>query len=326
MGDEEPSLSSEQSDEHKFFRRLEELYGNPLPTVAELRRALEKLYGGSLPEPQTPPTPRWISLSVKSEYQKLCEELGGPVEGVAPRISQSTFERCCDEYDPARILPELLPFAKDAASARRHWPLAAFAIDQYVFEIEERKTYIDDEPTPANIEKLLKQIAQAANELTAGLCRLQTLAERLKDPTAPNRRGHLGWLDAFISQATAGVGSNEVNEIPEYRLLVDQGKLEFIKRLAQVQGTTIRAIDRMDRTLLERERGQSNPALSNFVLRCGSIWTSLTGKDPTAERVVRKEGSEDPQFVLFMQRLARVAEAPEPNRNEVALCLKRRRT
>jgi len=102
--------------------------------------------------------------------------------------------------------------------------------------------------------------------------------------------------------------------------------LEFIKRPAQVQGTTIRAIDRMDRTLLERERGQSNPALSNFVLRCGSIWTSLTGKDPTAERVVRKEGSEDPQFVLFMQRLARVAEAPEPNRNEVALCLKRRRT
>src|SRR5262245_45493910 len=83
MADEVPSLSSEPSGEHQFFRRLEELYGGPLPTVAELRGALEELYGGPLPEPQTSPTPPWISLSVKSEYQKLCEELGGPVEGLA---------------------------------------------------------------------------------------------------------------------------------------------------------------------------------------------------------------------------------------------------
>jgi hypothetical protein len=264
-----------------------------------------------------------LSLSVKSEYQRLCDELGGPIEGLAPKVSPSTFEMCCSEYGPERILPLVLPLAKDLESARRHWPLAAFAINQYVWEIKERKTYIDDEPTPRDIEKLLGQIAQSAKDLAAGLCRLQTLAERLKDPTAPDRRGHLGWLDAFISQATAGVFSNEVDESPEYRWLVDQGKLAFLKRLAEVEGTTIRAIQRTDKVLLERERGQSNPALSTFVRRCGSIWTSLTGRKPTAEKLARIDGSEDPEFVLFMQGLARVGGAPEPKRNEVALCLKR---
>jgi hypothetical protein len=308
MGDEKPSLQSEQTSEQAapdaFRRRVEEIYGCPLP------------------EPQEPPAPSSISLSVKSEYQRLCDELGGRVEGLAPNVSPSTFERCCSQYGSERILPVLLQFIEDRESARRHWPYAAVAINQYVFEIDERNTYTDDEPTPGNIQKLLLQIARSAKDLNTGLCRLQTLAERLKDPTAPDRRGHLGWLDAFTSQAAAGVLSNEVNESPEYRLLVDQGKLAFLKRLAEVEGTARRAIDRTDKTLLERERGQSNPALLNFVRRCGSIWTSLTDKNPTGEKLSRTVGSEDPQFVLFMQGLARVAGAREPTRNEVALCLK----
>jgi hypothetical protein len=260
--------------------------------------------------------------SVRSEYQKLSDELGGPVGGIAPNLKRSTFEMCCGIYGSERILPLLLRYKKDMDTARRHWPLAAFAINQYVFEIKERSSYRDDEPKPGEIEDLLRNISQSARNLAAGLCRLQSLAERLKDPTAPDRRGHLGWLDAFVSQAAAGVLSNDVNKSPEYRHLVDQGKLAFLKRLAEIEGAATRAIDRTDRALLERERGPSNPALLNFVRRCGSIWTSLTGRNPTGEKLARIAGSEDPEFVLFVQELARVAGAPEPKRNEVVFCLK----
>lgn len=309
MGDEKPSLPSEPTSE--------QVAGDAF------RRRVEEIYGGPLSEPQEPPPPSLISLSsIKSEYRRLWDELGGPVEGIGPSLKRSTFERCCGKYGQEQILPVLLQYKNERDFARRHWPYAAVAISQYVFEIDERKTYADDEPTPGNIEKLLLQIAQSAKDLNTGLCRLQTLAERLKDPTAPDRRGHLGWLDAFISQAAAGVFSNEVNESPEYRLLVDQGKLAFLKRLAEVEGTARRAIDRTDRERLEREKGPSNPALLNFVRWCGSIWTSLTGRNPTGEKLTRIDGSEDPEFVLFMQGLARIAGAREPKRNEVALCLK----
>jgi hypothetical protein len=310
MGEEKPCFPSGQTSDQS--------------AADAFRRQVEELYGGPLPEPQEPPPPAWISLSsAKSEYRRLCDELGGPAEGIEPKVSPSTFEMCCDEYGLARIIPVLLRFTEDKERARRHWPYAAFAINQYVFEIGERSSYRDDEPKPGEIEDLLRNISQSASDLVAGLCRLEKLAERLKDPTAPYRRGHLGWLDAFISQATAGVLSDEVNESPEYRLLVHQGKMAFLKRLSEVEGTTKRAIDRIDRSLLDRERGQSNPALLNFVRRCGSIWTSLTGKNPTGEKLTRRDGgSEDPQFVVFMQGLARVAGAPEPKRNEVLLCLK----
>ena len=77
MGDEKPSLPSEQT-------------GDQAADAFRLR--LEAIYGGPLPEPQEPLPPSLISLSaIKSEYQNLCDELGGPVEGIAPNLKRSTY-------------------------------------------------------------------------------------------------------------------------------------------------------------------------------------------------------------------------------------------
>ena len=97
MEDEKSNLSSQQSSDQAA--------SNPK------RPSLEEIYGGPLPEPQEPLPPSSISLSaIKSEYQNLCDELRGPVEGIGPSLKRSTFERCCGKYGPELILPVLLQF------------------------------------------------------------------------------------------------------------------------------------------------------------------------------------------------------------------------
>jgi hypothetical protein len=189
------------------------------------------------------------------------------------------------------------------------------------FEIKERTKY-SDEPTPDGVAEILLQIESSARNLEAGLGRLQTLSYRLKDPTAPRRRAHLSWLEAFVSQAAAGVPSNDVNDDGAHLLAVDLAKQAFVKRLVMVEGAANVAAKRLDKTLLDRERGQSNPALSTFVFRCTQIWTSLTSRKPSAQKVHRRDGGEDPHFVIFIQRLARVVGAPEPTRYQVETCLR----
>jgi hypothetical protein len=169
-----------------------------------------KRSGSAIPAPLRP---------IRSEYDELCDELGGPADISAKmgfREDDVPLPMYCTEYPSRRILPVLLRFEPDEPLARRFWPWAAFAIDQYVFEQKERQ--YSDEPTPKEFEELLSQIAQSAHDLGSGLLRLEALSNRLSDPSASLRRAHIVWLDAFISQTVAGLRSNEVAETGSYPL------------------------------------------------------------------------------------------------------------
>ena len=264
-------------------------------------------------------TPR-LPPRIRTEYDRLCEDLGGPADIGEVGISKYDLASYCSTYPTQRVLPVLIQYTPDETLARKHWPWAAFAIGQYDFETKELTTY-SDEPTPEEVEDLLSQIEKSSRDLNSGLCRLQVLSNRLRDPTAPHRRGHLGWLDAYISQAAAGLLSDDVNESEQHLLVVESAKMAFLERLVDVEVAAKVASQRLDRTLLERERGQSNPALLQFVLRCSAVWRSLTGRKPSANKVSR-DGGDDPDFVIFLQRLARTGCTHEPTRNEVARCLR----
>jgi hypothetical protein len=196
------------------------------------------------------------------------------------------------------------------------------------FDIREYESYAD-EPTPAEIGKLLSRIMQSAHDLSFAICRLRTLSNRLRDPTAPLRRAHIGWLDALISQAAAGLPLTNVDESGEFLVHVDAMKNDFLNLLAQVETATQTAHNRLDRKLLGRERGQANPAIQSFVFRCGEIWKSLTGRTPSANKVHRKgdsihdENGNDPDFVIFVRELAKIGPAPEPSRHQVASSLRK---
>jgi hypothetical protein len=265
--------------------------------------------------------------TIRSEYELLCDELGGPADIKAPiKWARAALAPYCSEYSSSTILPILLKFQADKPSARRHWPWAAFAISHYVWEQQERSKYTG-EPSPKDVEALLSQIEQGARKLGSGLLRLEELSDRLGDPATPLRRAHIGWLNALISQAAAGFLADDVNESGEHLLPVDSEKRAFLNRLADVETGAKIARSRVDRALLGRERSQSAPGLSTFVFRCGAIWESLTGRKPSANKVFRRSSEgEDPDFVVFLQELAKVGKAPVPSRNQVASSLRVVRT
>jgi hypothetical protein len=270
-------------------------------------------------DPHTRRTPRRQMPAIKSEYEILCDELGGPADiGVPIKSPRAALAPYCREYSSNGVLPVLLKFKKDTSSARRHWPWAAFAISHYVFEQKERRTYTD-EPGPKEVEALLSQIAQAAGKLSSGLHRLEDLSNRLGDPATPLRRAHIGWLHALVSQAAAGFLADDVNESGQHLLTVDSEKRAFLNRLTEVETGAEIAMSRVDRALLGRDRGPTAaPGLSTFVFRCGVIWGSFTGRKPSANKVFRRSAEgEDPDFVAFLQDLAKVGKAPVPSRKQV---------
>jgi hypothetical protein len=281
---------------------------------------------------QSPGKPvRRLMPVLKTDYDRLWDELGGPADvGITMKSPRSTLGSYCREYPSVRILPVLLRFQPDKASARKHWPWAAFAIGQYTFEQKERKTYAD-EPSAKQVKALLSNIVELSQNLRSEIYRLQTIANRLEDQSAPLRRAHLCWLDTLVSQAVAGHLTAEVNDNPLYQLGVDSEKKTFLNRLVGIATAAEMAGSRLDPALLDRERGKSILGLPNFVSRCSAIWRSLTKRRPSVNKVTRLDtGTDDtgtdPDFVIFIQELAKVGAALAPSRDQVAGTLRRRRS
>jgi hypothetical protein len=261
---------------------------------------------------------------VGSDYKKLCDELGGPAD-IGVTVDPQYMELCCQEHPADCLLPILLRFQEDQTVARRHWPWVAFAISQYAFERSELAKYTD-EPTPKEVIDLLKHINKTAHDLGSGLSRLQALSYRLAHPAATGRRAHLAWLNTFISQAIGGRISNEVKGHALQMLADDFKTIRLLKQLADLEVVTNAAMHRVDKSLLGRERGQFDQALPKFIFRCSRVWTSLTGRKPSAEKIHRRIQPSEPDFLIFARGLAKCAGVAPPSRKQVHTSLRKFRT
>jgi hypothetical protein len=298
---------------------------NAVPTKKQITRGRPKNQLVQYDRPSAHERSFPPSLSrVRSEFKILCDELGGPAD-LGVKVNSKYMELCCREYPLDSLLPTLLKFHKDNIKARRHWPWAAFAVDQYVFEKSERSKYTE-EPKSKEIIELLKQIQQSACKLGSGLSQLQNLSHRLFDTTAPFRRVHLAWLDEFVSQYISGRIRKDVGEHDGEILANHFKKIELLRQLSCIELGAKKAAELVDDSLLERERGQSDPALPNFVFRCAAIWSSLTERKPSANKVHRHPDRNEPDFVIFVQDLAKFAKQSPPSRDKVATSLRQFRT
>jgi hypothetical protein len=173
----------------------------------------------------------------------------------------------------------------------------------------------------------LNDIRRLAKELGSSLATFQSYSQGLGDPTAPLEKPHLRYLDQLISQAIAGEPGAEVNKDANYMLWVFSEKMSFFKRLSCIEAVAGEIAKRLvDRDLLKRKKGQADPALYNLVRRGAKIWSSLTGRVPSANRVHRRDSGEEPDFVLFIQDLVRLAGGERPSRKAVEISLGNRRT
>ena len=269
--------------------------------------------------------PSFSLISLRTDLDRVYSELGGPAP-LRGRIDRNTFERFCNEFSWRKVEPTLCRFQKDRDIAKRHWPWVAFALGQYRFERKERQqnsVRLD----PGEVISLMNDIRRSAKELTSGLARLQSYSQGLRDPTAPLEKPHLRYLDQLISQAAAGDPASEVNKDPKYMLWVFSEKMSFFQRLSGIEAVADEAATRLvDRDLLKRKKGQADPALHNLVWRGAEIWSSLTGRVPNANRVHRRDSGEEPDFVLFIQDLVRLAGGERPSRKVIEISLGNRRT
>jgi hypothetical protein len=268
----------------------------------------------------------WRSFSLSSlrtDLDRVYLELGGPAP-LRASIDRSTFERCCNEFSWRKVEPTLRLFQKDRDIAKRHWPWVAFALSRYHFELKERQQN-SVRLTPDEVIGLMNDIRRSAKELASGLARLQSYSEALGDPTASLEKPHLRYLDQLISQAAAGHLAAEVNQDGQHMLRVFLGKESLVHRLIDIEVAAGEAMKRVRTDLLKRRKGQADPGLYNLVWRGAEIWSSLTGRTPSPNKVHRRSGGE-PDFVAFIQGIVSLAGGPRPSRKNIEISLRNRRT
>jgi hypothetical protein len=296
MGDEKPSLPSEQT-------------GDQAADAFRLR--LEAIYGGPLPEPQEPLPPSRISLSsVKSEYRKFCDSTGGPIE--IDEFAKIDFQHCCRDFPQVTFTPIIERWQVDKTNGIRHWPAMAFAANDYRFRQQEFARY-GKPPSQSDIRDLLSTVARSASELHTALTKLQGFASQLSDGAVPFAIPHLVWIDQYIAQAAAGVFSQELERDPDAIAEFFCERTKLLERIMGIDAASTMSINRLDTSLLKRPpKTPENRALRRLVLIAKPIWKSLTGRPPSTNKAL-KNGVDVPDFVRFVQELAQIGGGPTPS-------------
>jgi hypothetical protein len=267
----------------------------------------ERIAAESEQQPRQPP-------AIKTEYQKFVKETGGPIEiDGFPKVP--SFRSCCWEFPLRSFLPMIERWQTCEATGRRHWPAMAFVTSGYRF-LQREFLKNGKEPSAKDISELLSTIAASAKQLRSSLAILQKLALQPSDGSAPLARPQLQWIDQLIAQAEAGMVLQDVDKSPEVMAAVYLQRDDFVERVICVEAAATSARNRLDENLLKRPRGPENRALRTLVTRAKPIWKSLTGREPSVNKVYTKE-TEEPDFVRFVQCLADIAGGPRPSFKQV---------
>ena len=259
--------------------------------------------------------------SSKTEYQRLVEETGGPLEiDGFKNVTQRTYRSCCWEFPLHTFLPMIERWQASKETGRRHWPAMAFITSQYR-SLQRELLKNGKEPSAKEISELLATIASSAEQLRSSLATLQRLAFQPSDGSAPLARPHLQWIDQWIAQAQAGIVLKDLDTSPQVMTAAHLGRDNFVKGIIRVEAAATSARNRcLDESLLKRpKKGPENRALRALVTRAKPIWKSLTGRPPSVNKVhkAHTREQEEPDFVIFVQGLADLAGGPRPSFKQI---------
>ena len=264
-------------------------------------------------------TGKTFPTRLQNDLDRLIESEGGPIALPGMDLDAFGFGVACDRFPYDEIEPLLRPYQTDERKCRVHWPWVAVAAKLYRFEQEERAAF--EELKPSEVIGLFHRVSANARKLAQDIERLRYHSNQLEDPKKPEARGHLAYLHEFFKQRALADFDGEFTDDPLICLATDGMQNRFVSRLARVGEIAEEfAAQHVDQSLLTRSRGQDDPGLPTLVWRLGEIWKSLTGRNPSANKVHRQE-DERSDFVRFVGSVAALAGSAEPTTAEIAKSL-----
>jgi len=259
--------------------------------------------------------------AARSEFQKLCDTLGGPAdlteafgyaktEGLVPL---DALDLACGQFPFHATWPVFREWCSEEDRARRYWPWIAYAADGYQFERREKRNY-GPELKPGQVHDLLARISSNAQKLCEDIALLQELGNRLDDPRVPYRRRHLSWLDEYLAQSVTFGPRPDIADDGEMMMLADFGRRKFIRQLIALDVAATAANERVTPELLAKRAGPTDLGARNLVYRAKMIWESLKNR-PASVHPVRPRPDLHPthanddrsDFVLFVSAIATLA-------------------
>jgi hypothetical protein len=160
---------------------------------------------------------------------------------------------------------------------------------------------------PTDVRQALERIAKSAAALSDDLHTLMSAAQS----RAPADGAHSAYVAQLVTFLGIAVAPIERDDQGSPFSLAGTGAAvvslqDFDRRLAgAVAAAELLARGGLDPALLARKKSGEDPALPAFVGLLADVWRSLTGREPSTRKVQKARG-EEPDFVLFVQSVARL--------------------
>jgi hypothetical protein len=256
----------------------------------------------------SPKAPPRSIAGIKNATEQEILKIGGPVP-LCP-FEVRSLVRAAERFTLLDVGPLLRHWSKDGDIwACRHWPWAAYACQQWLFQHSYRVTHQFPDMRPTDVKDALKRIAKNADTIVQDLALLQMSANNGLT-AAKDQPGHIGWLLTFIGLSqdydlsavdALKVGFNDAEVAAS--VFLQNGMAERLIRL----GVSAEVAAKVANTsLLTRNKAGTDPMLPNFVLQLKAVWESLTDRTASVAKVHRTNESR-PDFVIFCQSLAELA-------------------
>jgi hypothetical protein len=258
--------------------------------------------------PTGPGVPPTLKDWRQAELEKL-DSLGGPVDltGLAP-LSWRQLRSINLSLDD--LLPALAEFSLGGESwASRHWPWVAIACHRWRIrnEIMARRGPISLKPS--DIKAGLGRIANHAEKIIKELEALSRASHSFTKHER-NKSGHVSWLLNYLY-----LNQEYDIRLDDFRTAEFTGDMavaavnsqrELEQRLVRLAVTANALCDFARADLLTVRNPPGDPGLADFVGTLALVWSSLTGRVPSVNKVPSRPEDDRPDFVRFIQKVADV--------------------
>jgi hypothetical protein len=197
---------------------------------------------------------------LKSGYESVLERYGPPI--IPSNFPQhENFESCCDRWELSLFLPIVETWATTKQEAPRHWPVLAFAVDQYVFLSDHFSK--GGMISVADAADALTLVNDGASKLARGITRLYKMSTALPSKSFERNAQIEKLFERIIAMAFGGASTDLDN--PLALLGADALIRSFLVTVEQIGRVARDEAKNLNRDALKGKREGQDRALPRLV-------------------------------------------------------------